>query len=47
MKRGDRWQRARAVAMAALAALALAAVFSAYLSPHLAVDLAARVWSCF
>lgn len=29
----------------ALAALAL--VFSAYLSPHLVVDLANRVWACF
>lgn len=26
--------------------LALAAVFTAYLDPHLAVDLANRVWSC-
>lgn len=25
----------------------LAAVFMAYLSPHLAVDLANRLWSCF
>jgi hypothetical protein len=25
----------------------LAAVFAAYLSPHLAVDLANRVWACF
>jgi hypothetical protein len=31
----------------ALAAAALAAVFLAYLSPHLAVDLAGRLWSCF
>jgi hypothetical protein len=31
-----------------VAALAvLAAVFAAYLSPHLAVDLANRVWACF
>ena len=30
---------------AALAVLAL--VFTSYLSPHLAVDLANRVWSCF
>ncbi len=29
------------------AAAALALVFSAYLSPHLVVDLASRVWSCF
>ena len=26
---------------------ALAAVFAAYLSPHLVVDLANRVWACF
>ena len=31
----------------ALALLLLAAVFMAYLNPHLAVDLANRVWSCF
>jgi len=28
-------------------ALALAAVFAAYLNPHLMVDLANAVWSCF
>ncbi len=28
------------------ALLALAAVFMAYLSPHLILDLAARVWAC-
>lgn len=26
---------------------ALAAVFAAYLNPHLAADLANRVWACF
>ncbi len=31
----------------ALAAVALFAVFMAYLNPHLVVDLAARVWACF
>lgn len=31
----------------ALALLVLGAVFAAYLDPHLAVDLATRVWSCF
>lgn len=31
----------------ALAAAALAAVFALYLSPHLVVDLANRVWACF
>ena len=30
----------------AAAALALCAVFAAYLSPHLVVDLANRVWAC-
>jgi hypothetical protein len=29
------------------AALALAAVFAAYLNPHTVVDLANRVWACF
>ncbi len=38
------WQRRLAWA-AALAVLA--AVFTAYLDPHLAVDLANRVWACF
>ena len=28
-------------------ALALAAVFAAYLNPHLMVDLANAAWSCF
>jgi hypothetical protein len=28
-------------------ALVLAAVFVSYFSPHLAVDLANRVWACF
>ncbi len=41
-------QRLAAVwAARAAALLALAAVFVAYLSPHLVVDLAARVWACF
>ena len=31
----------------AVVALALAAVFAAYLNPHLAVELANQVWSCF
>ena len=30
-----------------LAGVALAAVFMAYLNPHLAVELASRVWACF
>ncbi len=29
------------------AALVLALVFASYLDPHLAVDLANKVWSCF
>lgn len=28
-------------------AVALGAVFAAYLNPHTVVDLANRVWSCF
>jgi hypothetical protein len=28
-------------------AAALAAVFAAYLNPHLVVDLANRAWACF
>jgi hypothetical protein len=31
----------------AAALLVLALVFAAYLSPHVAVDLASRVWACF
>jgi hypothetical protein len=31
----------------ALAAVALAAVFTAYLDPLLMADLAGRVWACF
>jgi hypothetical protein len=30
-----------------VAALVLAAVFLSYFNPHLAVDLANRVWACF
>jgi hypothetical protein len=36
----------RIVVWASVAA-ALAAVFMAYLNPHVVVDLANRVWSCF
>jgi hypothetical protein len=42
MKRGA----ARLLASVAVAA-ALGAVFVAYQSPHLAVDLASRLWACF
>ena len=41
MNRALRW------ALTLLMACALAAVFLSYLNPHLAVDLANRVWSCF
>jgi hypothetical protein len=41
MHRGLRW------GLGLLAALGLAAVFLSYLNPHLAVDLANRVWACF
>jgi hypothetical protein len=34
------------VLAASVAALALGAVFLAYLNPHLAADLANRVWAC-
>jgi hypothetical protein len=35
------------LALWAAALLSLAGVSLAYLNPHLMVDLAARVWSCF
>ena len=38
--------RVRMLAWSAAAA-ALAAVFAAYQNPHLAFDLASRVWACF
>ena len=37
----------RQVALGLVVAAALAAVFAAYLNPHLVVDLANRVWACF
>jgi hypothetical protein len=37
----------RRVLAVAAAVLTLAAVFAAYLDPHVVVDLATRVWSCF
>jgi hypothetical protein len=40
-------QRGLRIGLGLLAALALAAVFLSYLNPHLAADLANRVWSCF
>jgi hypothetical protein len=39
-----RW---RQPAIVVLIAVALAAVFLAYLDPHFAFDLASRAWSCF
>jgi hypothetical protein len=41
MRRGLR------IGLGLMVALALAAVFLSYLSPHLAADLANRVWACF
>jgi hypothetical protein len=37
----------RRVAAWAVAAVALAAVFASYLNPHLALDIANRIWACF
>ncbi len=39
-----RWQRPL---LWAAVAVVLGATFAAYLSPHMVVDLASRVWSCF
>ncbi len=39
-----RWSRA---ALALAVVVALGATFAAYLSPHMAVDIASRVWACF
>jgi hypothetical protein len=38
---------ARRVAGWAVAMAVLAAVFASYLNPHLALDIANRVWACF
>jgi hypothetical protein len=38
--------KARVLLAWTVAAAALAAVFAAYLNPHVVVDLATRVWSC-
>jgi hypothetical protein len=35
------------VAAWALAVVVLAAVFASYLNPHMALDIANRVWACF
>jgi hypothetical protein len=37
----------RRLALGLVIGSALAAVFAAYLNPHLVVDLANRVWACF
>jgi hypothetical protein len=45
MKRATaRWAQPLVVAAVAIA---LALTFAAYLNPHLAVDLANRIWACF
>lgn len=38
---------ARKVTGWAMAAAVLAAVFASYLNPHLALDIANRIWACF
>jgi hypothetical protein len=38
---------ARRVAAWAVAVVVLAAVFASYLNPHMALDIANRVWACF
>jgi hypothetical protein len=38
---------ARRVAAWAAAVVVLAAVFASYLNPHMALDIANRVWACF
>ena len=38
------WRKA---ASWAAAAITLAAVFASYLNPHLALDIANRIWACF
>lgn len=40
-------RRPTRLALWAATGVVLALVFMAYLSPHLAVDLANRLWSCF
>ena len=39
--------RGARIGLGLLATLVLAAVFVSYLDPHLAVDLANRIWACF
>ncbi|HSW03202.1 hypothetical protein [Aquabacterium sp.] len=40
-------RRVSRLLLGATIAAALTLVFAAYLNPHLAVDLATRVWACF
>jgi hypothetical protein len=40
-------QRGSRIGLGLLLAAVLAVVFLSYLNPHLAVDLANRVWACF
>jgi hypothetical protein len=40
-------QRGARIGLALLLATVLALVFLSYLNPHLAVELANRVWACF
>jgi hypothetical protein len=40
-------QRGARIGIALLLTAVLALVFLSYLNPHLAVDLANRVWACF
>jgi hypothetical protein len=40
-------QRGARIGLTLLFAAVLAIVFLSYLNPHLAVDLANRVWACF
>jgi hypothetical protein len=41
------WRRAAPWLAGAAGAAVLLATFAAYRSPHLALDIANRVWSCF
>ena len=41
------WTRIGQAAASVAVLAVLAATFAAYLSPHMALDLAARVWACF
>lgn len=47
LARHTRMRRPARLGLWFVAGLVLAAVFMAYLNPHLAVDLATRLWACF